>query len=393
MKVEEDTNPVFGLNHPFNVGLGIPIARSNDDTQGTLTFLFREVKTRNGAPSNKILGLTNKHVVSLDTTTAYEFDGTDPQRILVCADRRFESAVLELKKAVRTAGDVEQYLARNVDKWKKKAELDGGADVATALRRRTTEWEEKKLDITTLQMFVDKVEAEWKEPDARTLGIVEWAPKIAVGVGHLNYTRDIATFAVDQAKLQNFDHNIVDLGAFYSISSPSFQFSLANMSTPSGNQYSATQLTELFWPNAAMRRGRMIPDDLQLPITGVVPYRLVNKPDTDEENGDPQYIVAKYGNTTNLRLGRYSGMEAYISNDLGLESREVAVYNYDKRSDDFAEHGDSGSLISTGSGEALAILHSGADRYKHVTYGTPVWWIIEQIRGRYDYAEFCGITV
>lgn len=68
MSVEDNTDPKFGLNHPFNTGLGIPIARQSDDAQGTLTLLFKEMKTSSGEPSERILALTSKHVASVDTT-------------------------------------------------------------------------------------------------------------------------------------------------------------------------------------------------------------------------------------------------------------------------------------------------------------------------------------
>ena len=58
MSVEDNSSPAFGLNHPFNTGLGIPIARASDDAQGTLTLLFQEVKTGDGDPSDTILALT-----------------------------------------------------------------------------------------------------------------------------------------------------------------------------------------------------------------------------------------------------------------------------------------------------------------------------------------------
>ena len=91
-------------------------------------------------------------------------------------------------------------------------------------------------------------------------------------------------------------------------------------------------------------------------------------PDTENKNGEPLYIVGKYGNTTKLTLGRYSGMDAYTCTDLGLESREVVVYNYSKT--------------------------SGMPRglYNHVTYGTPIWWVIKQILVKYPDAEFYGMT-
>jgi hypothetical protein len=62
MSVEGHNNAKFGLNHPFNTGLGIPIARQSDGAQGTLTLLFKEMKTSSGDPSDRILALTNKHV-------------------------------------------------------------------------------------------------------------------------------------------------------------------------------------------------------------------------------------------------------------------------------------------------------------------------------------------
>jgi len=115
-------------------------------------------------------------------------------------------------------------------------------------------------------------------------------------------------------------------------------------------------------------------------------------PDTEGKNGEPLYVVAKYGNTTKLTLGNYSGMDAYTCTEFGLESREVVVYN-GKGSGDFSAKGDSGSLIFTGDGDGLAILHSGMPRgmHNHVTYATPLWWVIKLLLERYPFAEFYGI--
>jgi hypothetical protein len=48
----------------------------------------------------------------------------------------------------------------------------------------------------------------------------------------------------------------------------------------------------------------------------------------------------KDGNTTDLTVGRYAGLEAYLSDDLGVESIELAIYNYDKQSGPFSDKGD-----------------------------------------------------
>jgi len=88
-------------------------------------------------------------------------------------------------------------------------------------------------------------------------------------------------------------------------------------------------------------------------------------------------------------------MDAYTCTDLGLESRDMVFYNYSRRSGSFSDHGDSGSLVFTGDGDALAILHSGMPQgmhSNHVTYGTPIWWVIKQVLGKYPFAEFYGMT-
>ena len=108
------------------------------------------------------------------------------------------------------------------------------------------------------------------------------------------------------------------------------------------------------------------------------------------------YIVGKYGNSTKLTLGRSSGMEAYICTDLGHESREMVFYNYGNNTGNFSDYGDSGSLIFSGDGDAIAILHSGmprgTDSGNHVTFGTPMWWVIKQILVKYPSAEFYGMA-
>jgi hypothetical protein len=210
MSIEDNTSPRFGLNHPFNTGLGIPIARESDDAQGTLTFLFREVKTSNGDPSDRILALTNKHVASVDTTTHYEFDAANPQHILVCGERRLARAVVEiedalntgLRDAVRLAGELADLVLKPAGKN------------STALGRKQIALDAKNEDNATLQTLFAEVQAQWQDINGRRFGDVDWAPEISVRVDDRHYTRDIATFTVDEAKLENFERNIVDLGAF-----------------------------------------------------------------------------------------------------------------------------------------------------------------------------------
>ena len=246
MSVEDNTNPKFGLNHPFNTGLGIPIARQSDDAQGTLTLLFKEMKTSSGDPSGRILALTNKHLASVDTTTDYKFDGANPQHILVCGNRRLAHATTEIENAVTTGlRDVSRFAGEIEDL---ESKLGTPKENMTALKRKKNALDEKNEDNATLQTFFAEVNADWQDANGRRFGVVDWAPKISAMVDDCHYTRDIATFAVYGEKLKNFERNVVDLGAFRFISL--ITISLTDINS-SGNQYTAGQLEDLFWPVAA----------------------------------------------------------------------------------------------------------------------------------------------
>jgi hypothetical protein len=161
-----------------------------------------------------------------------------------------------------------------------------------------------------------------------------------------------------------------------------------------GKKYTAQELNVVFWANNADRQGFKFPADRMLKIDEALTRELLAKPDCLDENGGPMYVVGKDGNATGLTLGRYSGLEGYICDEFGLESKEVVVYNFDMKSSNFSEHGDSGSLIWTGHGRMVAMLHSDMPRgmSSHVTFGTPMWWIIKQLLLRYPKAIFNRVT-
>ncbi|KAG8718408.1 hypothetical protein FRC08_005310 [Ceratobasidium sp. 394] len=342
----------------------------SDDAQGTITLLFKEVKTSGGEPSNRVLALTNKHIASINTATDFELDEANPEHILVCGNRRLGLAITEIEEVVAKGFRDSVRLFEEVQELVKEVGTD--AEDALALERKMNALKEKNEDNVGLKALFNEVDGQWRDSDRRRFGIVDWTPKIDVRVDQRKYTRDIAAFAMDLKKLKNFVRNSVDLG----------------------NQFTAGELEDRFWPLETVRQGRRIPASLQLPIQSILTRHHVLNPDTYDKNSDPLYIVGKYGNTTKLTLGRYSGMEGYTCTEFGVESREVVVYNYSKTSGDFSNHGDSGSLIFTGDGHGLAMLHSGMPRglHNHVTYGTPMWWVVKQVHLKYLFAEFYDIV-
>ena len=150
----------------------------------------------------------------------------------------------------------------------------------------------------------------------------------------------------------------------------------------------------MFWPNNANTSGTKLPSNRMLRIHDVVAPGDMGSPDCVDANGDPIYIVGKDGNSTDLTVGRYSGLEAHLCSKTGQVSVEAAIYNYSQTSGNFAEKGDSGSLIFTGDGRMLAVLHSGMPRglSNHVTFGTPAWWVVDQLKGHYKHADFNRTT-
>ena len=127
-------------------------------------------------------------------------------------------------------------------------------------------------------------------------------------------------------------------------------------------------------------------------INGIVTRELLASPDLFDYEDLPCFIVLKDGSTTDLTVGRYAGLESFLCDEGGVESVELAIYNYNKKSSPFSAKGDSGSLIFDGLGHMVGLLHSGKSRNSftgaHVTYATPIWWLVGRIKERYPHADF-----
>ena len=80
----------------------------------------------------------------------------------------------------------------------------------------------------------------------------------------------------------------------------------------------------MFYPRSGGRTAFKWPTNRQLRITGCVTRELLAVPDCFDSNGAPCLIVMKVGNTTDLTVGHYAGLEAYLCDDRGVESIELA---------------------------------------------------------------------
>ncbi len=124
----------------------------------------------------------------------------------------------------------------------------------------------------------------------------------------------------------------------------------------------------MFGPQSGGRTTFKWPTNHQLRINGCVTRELLAVPNCFDSNGGPCLIVMKDSNTTDLMVGHYAGLEAYLCYDLSVESTELAIYNYDKQYDPFSAKGESGSLIFDGAGHMVGILHSAMPKGRGIRH-------------------------
>ena len=135
------------------------------------------------------------------------------------------------------------------------------------------------------------------------------------------------------------------------------------------------------------------PEGRKLRIDGCATKEVLANPAEFDSEGQRYLIVGKDGNTTDLTVGRYAGLMSFTLNEFGIESTELGIYN------SFSAKGDSGSLVwhtTNGKARIVGQLHSGNNKggstSNHVTYCTPGWYFLDQIRKKFKYADFYRTT-
>ncbi|KAH9081743.1 hypothetical protein EDB83DRAFT_2334483 [Lactarius deliciosus] len=354
LRVTGKTNPTHYVRRFLTAVLGMPITtaeRAADDAQGSQ--LPRSPQGHHRRVRIKGPGAPRKYV-------------------RVAGLRRFQLGLDEIRTLISGHGIDADLLAREIGELEAKPESEvpeQAVEDKAEVEANRNKLAQLKKDIRELEAFHKEIQGQWSDITSRNIGHVHWAPEISVDVQGYKYTKDIGTFELDRAKFrENFQGNVVDLGV----------------------KFTPRQLTDMFYPRSGGRTVFKFPTNRQLMINGWVTRELLANPDCFDMNGEPCLIVMKDGNATGLTVGRYAGLEAYLSDELGVESIELAIYNYNKSSGPFSSAGDSGSLIFDGAGKMVGILHSGMEKgtNSHVTYATPAWWAIDQLKLRYPYADF-----
>ncbi|KAF8641974.1 hypothetical protein AX16_009766 [Volvariella volvacea WC 439] len=376
MPVARDTNPTHWIRRALTAVLGVPLAAqemADDDSQGSLGIYFHCGKDRNGKKSREVMAITNKHVVSKKTKEDYEYSerqGAPKKYIRNCGLRRFEQVLNETRALLaEKLADAKQFAEQLAELVAERpAEEDPGYEAD--LEKKESALKNAKLDVGILDDFLKLLKSTWSDAVDHIVGWVDWAPKIANNVDPHRYTRDIGIITLDEDKfINNFKGNFVYLAG----------------------KFTRDEIIACFYPNAANPPGFKYPNNHLSRLLGCVDAAGFSTPYFRDENGNPCFIVAKDGQSTDLTFGRQSELEAYTCSDLTGESWEVAVLNFGGRKHgNFSGKGDSGAAIFNAEGKLVAILHSGMPREmsNHVTFGIPGHYVEQLVKEKYPHADF-----
>ncbi|KAG8718305.1 hypothetical protein FRC09_012863 [Ceratobasidium sp. 395] len=360
MRTVENTNPTHDVRQPFTALHGMSIATEdseNEDATGTVSIYFHE-----GGDSDRVLATSCKHVFHADTRSDYKLGGSSdrkqqvPARSIAAIKYKVGANVTEV---VALTEDIER-----LEKEPQSKDEEEAADKEEALVKKKVQLTDLTLVGTRLRNFFKEVTRDWTDIARRNVGYLDWAPSISIDVDDSSYTRDMGAFSLYAEKFaESFVGNVVNLGV----------------------KYTRHELNTIF--------GGRLPSDMKLRLRGAVKRQDLSNPIGVDEFGNARTIVGKDGSTTGLTWGNLVGVEAYLCDKFGHESKELAIYNGSKTDrTNFSSKGDSGAPIWNIKGEILGFLHSGMPKglSNHVTYATPGWWYLEQLLKQYPNANFWG---
>ncbi|KZT38378.1 hypothetical protein SISSUDRAFT_1128831 [Sistotremastrum suecicum HHB10207 ss-3] len=378
MRVVGDTDPSHYIRRALTAVSGMPLAAdalAESGVQGSLGLYIHEGKDRRGNKSERLMCITNKHVISSNTGKDYDYSdrpGAPQKFIRNCGSSRFQQVINETRALIATKlGDVTLF-SKQLSKMSAKLASEDDEEMAADeedKERKQQDLKRVERDIVKLSHFLLLLTSTWSDAYQRIIGYVDWAPRIVSDLDNRRYTRDLGVIALDETKFkENYQGNAVYLAG----------------------KYTREDITSFFSPNVTSPSSFKYPDDHLFRLSGYVDATGLANPYLLDENGKAGFIVAKAGQSTDLTFGRVSEFEAYTCDKSGRHSWEVAVFNFSKKHGDFSCKGDSGAAIFNAEGKLVAQLHSGMPRgiSNHVTFGTPGHYVVNLIKEHYPHADF-----
>jgi len=225
MRKVPNCDPTHYVRRMFTASLCIPITPAEmqyDNVEGSLGFFFHENRTKDGKPSDRVLGVSTDHVLRKDTTVDYEFHGPGAPRqyVRLAGLRRYQRCLSEIKHIIGNNISEAKLLALNIvtsEEMPRSQKPEVAAKDEKYLERIRGKLVKLNEETASLEEFYRVVISQWSDIECRGIGHIDWAPKISVDVNGSCYTNDIATFELNKSMFkEQFKGNVVDLGAFIS---------------------------------------------------------------------------------------------------------------------------------------------------------------------------------
>ncbi|KAF8595172.1 hypothetical protein BDV93DRAFT_534959 [Ceratobasidium sp. AG-I] len=359
-------DPIPEFRKAFTPTLGLSIAPlRTPHYEGTGALYFRL-----GRDDDRVALLTAAHVARPppafpNTRISHKETGQPREEIVALGIKGYQNAINAIMAAI---GD----LARSVTVWNKVIHrlgepVDGEKAAITEKRfENLREVERATKMIGYLNKLHDEVTKLRTIPGLRIIGCVLHAEPIVVPDGPHRFTRDWAFVQLYKEK--------IDWDTF-----------LGNKVYVGGN-LSPSDFGKLMFSQPEDQAGYEYPDDGLLQAFCVVTDHEMRQPQYLDMHGEKALLVVKNGLATGTTIGRVNGLDSFtrVYTDCSIErtSVETAILSYDKQRGPFSARGDSGAIILDRAGRIVALLTGGGgtNHRSDITYGTPYWWLEEQIK-------------
>lgn len=202
----------------LTIALSIPIAADSmamaKNSQGTGGFYFHENFDKNGDPSEKVLLVTNHHVLCKRDDKKYDLrtHNLRRQKVRLCGLDRFQRGFDTLDSEVVAHGIQASTLVEEIGSLNIKV-AKGNEDATDELKEALAELNKHRVAIVELEKFHNDVSSTWSSISHRGIGVLDYTPALSIDVDHDRYTQDWATIRLARFK-PNFMGNIIYLGAF-----------------------------------------------------------------------------------------------------------------------------------------------------------------------------------
>ncbi|CUA75389.1 hypothetical protein RSOLAG22IIIB_11715 [Rhizoctonia solani] len=367
-------DPIAELRKYFTGALGLSIAPLDyPNFEGTGGFYFRLNETKD---DDRVALLTCAHVVRppahFPSITATRKNTSQPrEEIVALGNGAFQNAVNAIMKEI---GNQVIY----IEVWNKQlnklgAEQAGEDSNVTVKRNRLKGLiEDAKLIISEANQLHDEVGKHRTTAQQRVIGAVLHCEEIRVAVGEHQFTKDWSFLEVyrDMIDWDNFNGNKIFIG---------------------GNKTPADFVNAMF-SQVADRMKFHVPEDSLLKVDGVVPQEEFYNPQDFDMHNQQTLLCVKNGRSTDTTFGRVNGLESftrhYKEHNIKNVSIEIAVLGYDMSNlhyTKFSDPGDSGAGVVGRDGRIIGLITGGGGPTSEtdITYITPFWWLLEQIKAKF----------